>query len=150
MPYIGMFKTALGNSWRDIEGFRFDVDTEVVEAKLSAQVNATNPDLDAFHAHGGKILLTHGWADPVISPEGTIQYVQKLRQRYGASSDAFIRLYLVPGMAHCAGGPGPSLFDGLVQSPPGWRMEKYPATSRQWTAQGKETVTLRVSGKARV
>jgi len=113
MPYVGLFKAALGNGWKSAAEFRFDEDTEAVEKRLSAQVNATDPNLDAFRAHGGKILLTHGWADPIISPGRTIQYAEKLQQRYGASSDAFVRLYMIPGQAHCGGGPGAARFDSL-------------------------------------
>jgi feruloyl esterase len=113
IPYEAFLRAALGTEWHGIFAFRFDQDTETAENNLSTVVNATDPNLDAFKAHGGKILLTHGWADPIIAPAGSIRYVEALRNRYGSAVHGFLRFYLVPGEAHCAGGLGPSSYDGL-------------------------------------
>jgi feruloyl esterase len=77
--------------------------------------DATNPDLHAFRNAGGKLLLWHGLADPAISPIGTIAYYQAVQDLMGgqATTQKFARLFLIPGMAHCAGGAGPSSFDAL-------------------------------------
>lgn len=72
--------------------------------ELSATVGATNPDLDAFRARGGKAILMHGLADEVISPNATIAYYQGLVARYGQDSvDGFMRFYTVPGFGHGTG-----------------------------------------------
>lgn len=70
--------------------------------------DATNPDLSAFAAHGGKLIIWHGWSDPHISPINSIAYYTAMRQTMGTQqADAFSRLYVIPGMYHCGNGEGP-------------------------------------------
>jgi len=77
--------------------------------------DATDPDLSAFAARGGKLILWHGWSDPHISPLNTIAYHEAVEKTMGkARAAAFERLYLLPGVYHCAGGEGPSLVDFLT------------------------------------
>lgn len=74
--------------------------------------DATSPDLSAFAARGGKLIIWHGWADPHISPINSIAYHEAVRRQMGAAkADSFERLYLLPGVYHCSGGEGPSLVD---------------------------------------
>jgi len=69
--------------------------------------DSTNPDLSAFKKAGGKLLLWHGWADQHISPLNTIAYYEAVQKTLGQSEmDAFMRLYLLPGVAHCGSGEG--------------------------------------------
>jgi hypothetical protein len=77
--------------------------------------DATDPDLSAFRDAGGKLLLWHGWADPAISPVGTIAYYQAVQDAMGGlgRTQQFARLFMLPGVAHCGGGEGPDSFDGL-------------------------------------
>jgi len=76
--------------------------------------DATNPDLSAFNAAGGKLILWHGWGDQHISPINTLAYHEAVeRQMGGDVAKSFERLYLFPGVAHCGGGQGPSSFDLL-------------------------------------
>lgn len=79
-----------------------------------------NPDLSAFAAHGGKVIITHGWADQDIPTQDSINYYNNVLQdpSNGGSQQAvedFARLFLVPGMGHCggAGAGGPNLFDAF-------------------------------------
>jgi feruloyl esterase len=91
----------------------FDLDRELkaAEAASAAALDAVNPDLSAFKARGGKLILYHGWNDAAISPLATVDYVKGVQQKMGAhQTQEFVRLYLVPGMQHCAGGPGPADF----------------------------------------
>jgi quercetin dioxygenase-like cupin family protein len=90
------------------------------EAKLGKMFDAFDPDLTRFHARGGKLILYHGWNDPSISPLNTIAYYENVvswlartRTPEQAQADAqqFARLFMVPGMLHCGGGPGPNTFD---------------------------------------
>jgi hypothetical protein len=80
-----------------------------------------NPNLDAFRKHGGKLILWHGWSDPGIMPEGMIDYYVKVAERDGRDykkTREFARLYMAPGVGHCAGGAGPQpqgMFDALVK-----------------------------------
>ncbi len=77
--------------------------------------DATNPDLDAFAAQGGKLIIWHGWADPHISPLNSIAYHEAVRRQMGAMrTDAFSRLYVLPGVYHCGNGEGPHQIDLLT------------------------------------
>jgi feruloyl esterase len=81
-----------------------------------ATMNAVDPDLSAFVKRGGKLLLYHGWNDQLIAPMNTVNYYESVLQRMGgpsATSDS-IRLFMMPGVTHCAGGDGPSNFDNLA------------------------------------
>lgn len=78
--------------------------------------DATNPDLTAFRNAGGKLILWHGWADPAISPIGTIAYYQAVQDQMGgpAATARFARLFMLPGVGHCSGGQGPDSIDALT------------------------------------
>ena len=79
--------------------------------KQAADLDSTDPDLSKFSGRGGKLILYHGWNDPAISPWNTINYYKNVQTKMGAARAAsFLRLYMAPGMEHCAGGPGPSFF----------------------------------------
>ena len=80
-------------------------------ATTGAELNATNSDLSRFAAHGGKLIVYHGWNDPAISPWNSIHYYESVEKQMSAEkASSFIRLYMAPGVAHCVGGPGPSSF----------------------------------------
>ncbi len=77
----------------------------------SAIYNANNPDLRAFAAHGGKLIVYHGWADQAISPWSTLDYYGAVERASGgfAASQTFSRLYMVPGGNHCLFGADGSI-----------------------------------------
>ncbi|WP_305788808.1 tannase/feruloyl esterase family alpha/beta hydrolase [Symbioplanes lichenis] len=77
-----------------------------LNAVADAFYNATDPDLSAFRAHGGKLIMYHGWADPSISPFSTVGYYRAVQRRGGA--EAYTRLYMIPAGYHCLFGPEPS------------------------------------------
>ena len=89
--------------------------------RTAAYLNATSPDLDAFRNKGHKLLLWHGWADAGLSPLATIKYYDEVKAR-DPKADAYVRMFLLPGVLHCAGGPGPdrvdwaAAIDGWVES----------------------------------
>jgi feruloyl esterase len=91
----------------------FDVerDSALADARVG-YIHAINPDLSAFKARGGKLLIYHGWSDGgsagAISPLNTINYYSSVLARMGGRQDHWLRLFMVPGMAHCGGGPGPN------------------------------------------
>jgi feruloyl esterase len=81
------------------------------QEKTAKALNATDPDLQPFQSRGGKLILYHGWNDQAISPLNTIHYYQEIQKTMTPSSvSQFVRLYMVPGMQHCAAGPGPNTF----------------------------------------
>ena len=67
-----------------------------------ANINTDNPDLDAFRARNGRMIMYHGLADTLIPPQGSINYYLRVADRLGsiAAAQSFYRFYLVPGMAH--------------------------------------------------
>lgn len=67
-------------------------------------MDADSVNVDRFRQHGGKLLIYHGTSDPVFSVFDTINYYQRLQQRYPGDQDSSARLFLVPGMNHCSGG----------------------------------------------
>jgi feruloyl esterase len=97
-----------------------DVDAmlKLSQAKMAGELDATDPDLGRFAAHGGKLILYHGWNDAAISPWNTVEYYKQVQQTMGAEkAGGFVRLYMAPGMEHCTGGPGPSALGQFGLSP---------------------------------
>ncbi|MDE2447402.1 MAG: tannase/feruloyl esterase family alpha/beta hydrolase [Gammaproteobacteria bacterium] len=82
------------------------------EQRVGGMLNSDSPDLHAFVRRGGKLLLYQGWADPAVPPGNIITYYGALTKALGANADQ-VRLFMVPGMAHCFGGAGPNIFDTL-------------------------------------
>ena len=83
------------------------------DTHLAATVlSATDPDLDAFAARGGKLILWHGWADAALPAPATTAYYQEVLKR-DKSATQYVRLFMVPGCYHCGGGPGVSEVDWL-------------------------------------
>jgi len=117
-----VFKNA---DW-DFKTLDFDKDVALADRLDDGVMNATDPNLKAFFSRGGRLLMYHGWVDQLISPQNSINYYQSVVKAQGGvekTADS-IRLFMVPGMAHCAGGDGTSTFDSL-------------GTLEQWVEQKK-------------
>jgi feruloyl esterase len=90
----------------------FDRETFAASTRLHDLYDATDPDLSAFAAAGGKLILWHGLADPHISPLNTVAYYGAMQRVMGADRvENFTRLFLFPGGGHCGGGEGPFEID---------------------------------------
>jgi feruloyl esterase len=105
-------------------------DVAAADKAMGAIMNSTNPNLKPFFSHGGKLILYHGWADPGIPPMFSVDYFKNVVEKDGAqdkkakkAADS-IRLFMVPGMGHCAGGDGPNTFNAM-------------AALSDWVEQGK-------------
>ncbi len=96
--------------------FDFDKDPATAEAKVGGALNAINPDLKAFKAHGGKMLHYHGWNDGSPAPLASVEYYRAVESTMKGikNTQDFYRLYMVPGMMHCGFGPGPNMFGNLT------------------------------------
>ena len=95
----------------DVKTFNVDRDLPIARQKTAAAIDAVNPDLSAFRSHGGKLILYHGWNDPAIPALNTVNYYEEVIGSMGReNADSFVRLYMVPGMQHCFGGPGADEF----------------------------------------
>jgi feruloyl esterase len=97
----------------DYRTFDFDRDVGLLDAwgKLA---NANDPDLTKFRARGGKIVMTYGWADAILQPLMGVHYYERAVAKNGPGTPDFFRLFMVPGMAHCAGGVGPDQNDAVT------------------------------------
>ncbi len=81
--------------------------------EFRAIVDATDPDLSAFKARGGKLLSYFGWADPDINPLTLLTYHDAVAA-LDDDVDSFFRVFMLPGMFHCRGGAGPDRFDAMT------------------------------------
>ena len=91
----------------------FATDTVYTESAMSFMSSPRPADLSAFKNAGGKMIVYHGNSDPVFSVNHTIDWYEKIRAGEPQASD-FVRLFTIPGMHHCAGGPATDSFDMLT------------------------------------
>jgi len=118
------------NSKWDFHSLNFDSDIKRADDKLGPILNSTSPDLRRFQARGGKMIQYHGWADAAVAPTDSIDYYESVFSFMSAQApggnegnslkqtQAFYRLFMVPGMGHCSGGPGPDDFGNKPGLPP--------------------------------
>ncbi len=90
----------------DFDNFEHDT------AELSSIADAVNADLSGLRDAGGKLLLWHGWADPALTALASVDYYESAK-KLDAGADNYLRLYMLPGVFHCSGGPGPDRVDWL-------------------------------------
>jgi len=105
-------RIAFNNPNLDWKEFDLDKDMPIID-KAIGYVDSVDPNLGKFKAAGGKLLLTHGWADTGITPETTIWYYDSVLDKMGKNQSDWMRLFMVPGMGHCGGGPGVNTFDSI-------------------------------------
>jgi feruloyl esterase len=110
----------------DYKTLDFDKDLALADKVDNGLLNATDPNLKDFFAHGGKLLIYHGWNDQLISPINSVNYYNAVAHKMGGASkiDESFRLFMAPGMNHCGGGDGPSRIDAV-------------AAIERWVEQGK-------------
>lgn len=114
---------------------KYDVSHAPKDARQAGTLlNATNPNLDAFKSKGHRLVMWHGWSDPALSGLATINYYEQVQAR-DASLREYFRLFMMPGVLHCAGGPGPDNVD-------------WPAVIADWVENGKapESIVARKLG----
>jgi feruloyl esterase len=139
--FDGLFYWVFGPSFgirssaTNYANFDFHRDVDTVDDQLAKTLNAVSTDLSDFKRRGNKLLMYHGWADPLIPPQSSINYFNALANIDGGSGNRdaaqqvdfrpgdggklaatqnYARLFMVPGMYHCSGGPGPNVFDALT------------------------------------
>jgi len=112
-----LFKTTsspaplLSTVLQDIDGAAVGTET------FAGALNATSANLSAFNAHGGKLILYAGYADPRIPSASTIDYYNQALLD-DPNTQSYATLYLAPGMWHCNSGPGANVFGNLVSTAP--------------------------------
>ena len=105
--------------WHSLSEADFEKEFRASQKKFHDAIGTDDPKLDAFRKHGGKMIIWHGEADPLIFPRGTINYYERVLAANGGGKrvDDFARLFMAPGVGHCGGGDGPSptgLFEAIV------------------------------------
>jgi feruloyl esterase len=114
-----------GNDF-NVLNFDFDHDMDTLDDEQAARSNANTADLEEFKSHGGKLIIMHGFADPLVPTSNTVAYYERLiasqaregrhdeEERKGAlrRTQKFARLFLLPGVGHCSGGAGPDTVEG--------------------------------------
>ena len=116
------------------------------KARTDATLAAIDPDLHRVRDGDKKIIQYHGWADPAISPEFSLRYMTAVRARMGGDVAGFYRLFLVPGMAHCAFGPGANTVLDAGLDPAGPRHDAMDDLVA-WVEQGVAPASLTAIGR---
>lgn len=99
----------------NIFAFNFDTDPARMEAEDQIYGAWRDDQLGAYKARGGKLMIYHGASDPIFSMTESIDYIERVYARHGAAQGAdFARLFPVPGMTHCSGGPATDRFDAFA------------------------------------
>ena len=78
----------------------------------SAGYNVASTDYNAFSDRGGRIIMYHGWNDPAFSANASIDYYKAVKKADPLAGN-YLKLFLLPGVNHCSGGPGPSSVDWI-------------------------------------
>jgi hypothetical protein len=132
-----------GNPKWDYREFALEADLRTAIEKTAQALDATDPNLAPFRARGGKLIVYHGWQDPAIPAESTTDYYDSVVARLGArETESFVRLYMAPGVQHCADGPGPDAFGQAGD----WSSDDAARSARvaleQWVERDTAPVTI--------
>ena len=108
--WLGVYRfMVFENAHWDPASLDFDRDPAIAKRKIGPFLDPDSPDLSAFAGRGGKLLVYHGWGDQMVPAETSTDYHAAVVAMMGRRKvDGFFRLFMVPGMAHCVGGPGAS------------------------------------------
>ena len=132
-----------GKSDWDYKTFEVDAGLKAANETSAQALNATDANLKPFKARGGKLILYHGWNDPAITALNTIDYYESVIQKMGQKDvDAFVRLYMAPGVQHCAGGPGPDSFGAVGDLKFDDPQHSVDASLEQWVEKGTAPSTI--------
>lgn len=121
-------------SW-DYRDANLDSALNAADRRTSVALNATDPDLSRFAKRGGKLILYHGWNDAAIPAGSTVEYFESVQKKMGPTNN-FLRLYMVPGMQHCGGGPGANSFGQGANSAPFDPDHNIYKALERWVEQG--------------
>lgn len=111
---------------------------KLADQNLAQALNANDADLEPFTKAGGKLILYQGWNDPAVPALSTLDYYNGVTKSLGQRrTDAFVRLYMVPGMQHCGGGSGPADFGQDPSGPRGDASHDIFTALEQWVELGR-------------
>ena len=109
--------------------FNLATDLDAADKADGDLLDSNNFDLSPYFASGGKLLIWHGWADPQVTPSNGVLYYEGVRKTVGSQADESMALFMLPGVYHCQGGPGPDRFDRM-------------AALEQWVERGEKPTRL--------
>jgi TonB family protein len=126
---------ALGLKTIDLKTINVEAAVKMADEQQAQTFNATDPNMKAFMDRGGKLIVYHGWSDAALPPLGAIKYFSSVQAAMGADkTDSFMRLFMVPGMQHCGGGPGANAFGQF--GPAGDAQHDLYQALEQWVEKG--------------
>jgi feruloyl esterase len=150
------FFYGIGQNWMRYHAFEpdppagaaplmFDFDKDPQRLAAGAARVGFEPDLGAFDEHDGKLILYHGWADESLLPAHTLAYWEEAVRRNGgpAALARFARLFMLPGVTHCGGGPGAGDVDYLAALERWVEQGEAPDVLVAWRTKGSVPVTER-------
>jgi len=109
----GMRKIVFTPDW-DYRTIKVPDDVERAVKADQGLLYGGEPDLSRFFNRGGKLLMYHGWADPLVSPDTSLIMFKRINDTVGRAAANSVALFMVPGMGHCQGGPGTDQFDKVA------------------------------------
>ncbi len=119
----------------DLKSINVEAAVKMADEQQAQTFNATDPNMKAFMDRGGKLIVYHGWSDAALPPQGAIKYFSSVQAAMGVDkTDSFMRLFMVPGLQHCGGGPGANAFGEFV--PAGDAQHDLYQALEQWVEKG--------------
>jgi len=112
--YLGLYDPNydLNSDAFEDNGVISNVTRILLYSRLALDLADDPNDVATYLGQGKKLLMFHGYSDPVISPYRTVLWYEALAGLNGGYSQLqkSVRLFMAPGMSHCGNGPGPNVF----------------------------------------
>jgi hypothetical protein len=124
------------------DSFDFDRHPARFRSEVGSDLDAS-PNLRKFFGRGGKLIMWHGWSDSILSPLAALNYYQEAARFSGPRGTSSARMFMIPGMQHCTGGPGADSFGQIgAPSPASSPANNVAAAMVEWVERGRVPETL--------